>query len=100
MIPEQVRRVVAEIDQSLLPFIPGDNAPKRNQYAISDVDRLLHMRWMCAQISDFLERGSIEKAMRWLGFLQGACWVMNIASIETMKRANMAPDTTFDAERK
>jgi hypothetical protein len=36
-------------------------------------------------------RSAIEKAMRWLGFVQGALWAGGSATIEELKRMNM-PD--------
>lgn len=58
-----------------------------------------HLLWMCGQVPEFLAAGRIDKAMRWLGFLQGAMWAMGIRSVEEMKRDNMPADGAFDRDR-
>lgn len=50
--------------------------------------RSLHLLYMCEQIAIFMEEGRREKAMRWLGFVQGALWSYDAASIDEMKEVN------------
>ena len=40
-----------------------------------------------------------EKAMRWLGFVQGSLWSWNIASIDEMKRLNAPDPDAFEQRR-
>lgn len=47
-----------------------------------------HLFWMCEQAGVFLEANQIEKAMRWLGFIQGAMWYADIRSVEEMRQDN------------
>ena len=47
-----------------------------------------HLLYMCESIRGFIAAGRREKAMRWLGFLQGALWVRGLATIDDMKEAN------------
>lgn len=58
-----------------------------------------HLLWMCGQIPVFLQEGRREKAMRWLGFLQGALWAYRWRSVEAMKTDNAPEGTTIDKER-
>lgn len=58
-----------------------------------------HLLWMCDQIPAFLQEGRREKAMRWLGFLQGALWVLRWRTVEAMKTDNAPEGTTIDKER-
>lgn len=58
-----------------------------------------HLLWMCDQIPTFLQEGRREKAMRWLGFLQGALWVLRWRTIEAMKTDNAPEGSTIDKER-
>ena len=37
----------------------------------------------------FVEEGRIEKAMRWLGFIQGVMWSEGIYTIDEMKEHNV-----------
>jgi len=48
-----------------------------------------HLLYMCEMGKSLVISGRTEKAMRWLGFLQGAIWGFGIASIDKMKHWNM-----------
>ncbi len=53
--------------------------------------RIAHYKWMCVMIPKFLAEGTRskrDKAMRWLCFVQGALYELNITSIEQFKLAN------------
>lgn len=54
-----------------------------------------HLLWMCDQFRDFLREGRREKAMRWLGFIQGAFWVLGLRSVEEMKNDNKPPSRVY-----
>lgn len=47
-----------------------------------------HLIWLATAGPELLETGHREKAMRWLGFIQGALWWGNLASIEELKAMN------------
>lgn len=46
-----------------------------------------HLAFMCVEGATYAD-GRREKAMRWLGFVQGALWVGGDADIETLKGMN------------
>lgn len=46
-----------------------------------------HIRFMLKEIP-LMAEDNREKAMRWLGFVQGALYVLGVMSIEDMKQAN------------
>lgn len=60
--------------------------------------RLNHIRWMCDEVPRMLREsrpyetnaaaGRLEKAMRWLGFMQGAMAVADVMTIAEMKEDN------------
>jgi len=50
---------------------------------------LEHALWMCEEGKKLVDENRIEKAMRWLGFVQGAIWAAMSATIEDMKKVNM-----------
>jgi hypothetical protein len=33
-----------------------------------------HLAWMCSESIKFVQKGDVEKAHRWLGFIQGVLW--------------------------
>lgn len=52
-----------------------------------------HLLWMCEEgIPGLVREGRIEKAMRWLGFVQGALWAMGEYSIEKLREHNRNQD--------
>ena len=45
-----------------------------------------HLAWMCqTAIHDLIPNGRIEKAMRWLGFIQGVLVAKNYYTLEEVK---------------
>lgn len=40
---------------------------------------------MVPRLRALLDEGRIEKAMRWLGFMQGALWSIDIFSLDELK---------------
>jgi len=50
-----------------------------------------HLVWMKDEIHNIAGAGEIDKAQRWLGFLQGAAWAMGMAPLEAFKEANREP---------
>lgn len=63
--------------------------PKRNEkgaYACGDDELFGHVLWMCEEI--YKGEMGIEKAFRWLGFVQGVLYAKNIFSISEMKQHN------------
>ncbi len=49
---------------------------------------LKHCRYMVNEILSFLEQNRIEKAFRWLGFLQGCLWTAGVFSLDELKGHN------------
>ena len=47
-----------------------------------------HLLYCCEQIVVLIRDGRREKAMRWLGFVQGALWANNLATIEYLGGLN------------
>jgi len=90
---------VAYVCKKYASILDGLGAkPVNNPKAESRESRLDHLRWMCDEIPGFCQNGqpfetdsSIsgrEKAMRWLGFVQGAFSSMGVRSIEDMRDDN------------
>lgn len=55
-------------------------------------DALSHVLWMLYEIQTFAEANNLEKANRWLGFVQGILWVRGIYSIQQMMADNKSPN--------
>jgi len=50
--------------------------------------RLGHCLWMLDEVDSFVREGRLEKAFRWLGFIQGALWSQNVYTIDEMRDHN------------
>lgn len=92
MTKEKVQEVITEYRRTLLS---RGNSPARR----SEVPNEGHLMWMCNQVDEFIEEGRLEKAMRWLGFIQGALWWAGIRSVEEMKADNKPPEEELDPDR-
>lgn len=44
-----------------------------------------HAMWMCVQSLTFIQDGHLDKAFRWLGFIQGTFWACGHYSINEMR---------------
>lgn len=44
-----------------------------------------HARFMCAEVRRFLSIGDIQRALRWLRFIQGATWALGLRSLEEVR---------------
>lgn len=55
---------------------------------ILELDAIPHIQSMIPKIRVFLDEGRIEKAMRWLGFIQGILWTHDVYSLEALKSHN------------
>lgn len=73
-----------------------DEESKKDQ--LKYVGHIGHMKFMCQKGKELVTESFVdprgpypkrEKAMRWLGFLQGALWGQGLASIDEMKHWNM-----------
>lgn len=92
MTPEKIRKVLSVYGKKFEELgIPKEQFAA-NSYVISDSQCLAHCRAMIDQIDVFLNENRMDKAFRWLGFIQGCLWKAGIYSIEELKNHNR-PDT-------
>lgn len=80
---EQILSVVKKYDNMLLNM-GVVNITRENE----NPESLAHIRWMINEIPNQIMDGKIEKANRWLGFIQGVFWVKGIADIHQLKEDN------------
>ena len=50
----------------------------------SDEEKLAHCHGMLDKMESFVKEGRIEKAFRWLGFVQGCLWSASHYSLEEL----------------
>jgi hypothetical protein len=52
---------------------------------VDDLSWAAHLKYVCVEAQRFVDEGRIEKAMRWLGFLQGVLWESGEFSLDDLK---------------
>lgn len=86
---ERVRRVIEFYDAVLEEnYHVGSNRfvpPRYPEGAPPAPAALRHLRYMITEMRGFIVQGRTEKAMRWLGFLQGVLWALGVFSIDELK---------------
>lgn len=82
-INEVLDRYEAKVKEAIEMIVP----PTCDQ-SQKDYDRFDHLGGMVKKVRKFLEEGRREKAFRWLGFMQGAFWILGCYSIEEMANHN------------
>ena len=86
MTVEWMRQVLQMYCERLKDF-PSDNAcPDFHLYPSGAP----YVHWMCKEVLSWDLKEDFEKANRWLGFIQGAFWVMGFYTINEMKEHNRA----------
>lgn len=80
MTNEKVNKVVTTYEKKLSELLKTDRWEGNTQ--------LTHAQGMCAQILDLIKDDEREKAMRWLGFLQGVLYCNGIFTIDEMREHN------------
>lgn len=53
-----------------------------------DEEALEHALWMCSQTQEFCKERENEKALRWLGFIQGVLWMTGVFTIDDLRKHN------------
>lgn len=60
--------------------------PERNEDdSPQAIPRINHLLWMCNEATAMVAVGRIEKAMRWLGFIQGYLHAWGMFTLEEIK---------------
>lgn len=98
MTPAKIKEVIClYIDR--LENIKGDEAVKIKHLGRDDWPEMVavtHAAWMLPEMLDFVEAGRIDKAFRWLGFVQGILWQNGFYSIEELANHNRPKEEEDD----
>ena len=87
-------KVIEVAETYLALFAEKKTVPKcfdSDAYFPSYEQKLSHLAWMCSEIKKFAEtkqQKELEKAFRWLGFVQGVLWDLQWRSIGAMRTDN------------
>jgi len=109
MTLKQLLRVLHEYDTLLGEHLLGGEAQcleAKGEPSPDTYSQQQHARWMCQEIPRFLPshnafiepppdpkecQAKLEKAMRWLGFIQGVLWATGVRTIDEMRADNTRP---------
>jgi hypothetical protein len=87
-LKETFDRYRSHLDR-IWPDIQPCQSHKRDQSVIADLwfyeHRVSHYKFMCEHAKVLIDDKQREKAMRWLGFLQGALWREGRYSLDELK---------------
>jgi hypothetical protein len=81
-----------------------DYTPKKineNMYISFDVNKEIvfsHLRYMMDEIDRFVDEGRLDKAFRWLGFIQGVLFYKGYYSLHDLKLHNKPKDNRYEDE--
>lgn len=89
MTPERILEVVESYGPALLAVAPlGEERYLPSGILPTRSAACAHALFMCREIKSLLAEGKVEKAMRWLGWVQCTLWVFGLRSIGDLKGDN------------
>lgn len=88
MTPEKVLEVVKTY-RSLFQSMEIRSAERpRDVLFCGTIQSLEHCHSMLDKIVGFVHEGRMEKAFRWLGFIQGVLWATQVYTVDELKNHN------------
>lgn len=92
MTPEKVKEAFDACRREVRLSVDAERADPTRCYTYAP-PILKHVCWMCIEGKKLVDEGRIEKAMRWLGFVQGVLFARGLVSIEQLKNTNKPEGT-------
>ena len=84
MTSEKILEVIDKYDDVLRRMV---DSPR---YSLVEYVRVSHCITMLSEMRQLLSKGRVEKACRWLGFIQGVLWSLERYSIDALREHNRA----------
>ena len=89
MTSDKIKEVIGLYQKTLERLkVPKTRAPLETIAPEDTMGRLAHCHQMLDKMQEFLDQGRVDKAFRWLGFVQGVLWSNYIFTIEEMANHN------------
>ena len=89
MTPDEVSGLATYYEIQIMMSVGLFTEPKRE-----NTPTVSHLLYMCQEIPNLIKAGKIEKAMRWLGFLQGVFCEKDFYTIDQLRDHNRKKDDT------
>ncbi len=88
MTGKQVLQVVKQYRTYL--SLVGDKAEVANyDFSPTRGEAIRHMLSMCDRVEVMIQEDRVEKAMRWLGFMQGVLWAQGSFTLNELRGHNI-----------
>lgn len=92
------RHYRAVLGRELVPQRLSEEAAQRAVYHLPPEAVYQHLAFMAEEIPRLMDAGRTEKAMRWLGWLQGALWGTGMQTLEEAKKRNMPEGAEYSRD--
>lgn len=66
----------------------GTRLGKNLMRGTGKTDALCHAAWMCQETGKFIRQGRLDKAARWIGWIQGVLWTSGVFSLDELRGHN------------
>lgn len=96
MTPEKVIEVIEIYRQLFVERNIGKIDYPHNELLDVRMHGLEHCHGMFDKMIEFVHEGRMEKAFRWLGFVQGVLWAFRIFPLTELKNHNRPPERKED----
>lgn len=76
----------------------GEVESAKRSHAIPTVDTMRHLYFLLGEIPGLMAQGRTDKAMRWLGWVQGALWGLGFETLHDAKLRNAPKGADYSGE--
>ncbi|MFA6588155.1 MAG: hypothetical protein WCT08_03735 [Patescibacteria group bacterium] len=76
---------IIELYKTLLSDYPTKELASYEVHPQTDEEFLVHLNWMLDRMREQVTQGKLEKAFRWLGFIQGVLSAKGIRTIAQLR---------------
>jgi hypothetical protein len=87
MTPEQLVQVCTKYESELQKLVGEAKRASPDISGPDDRTACGHILWMCEQTKSYAAQ-DMEKACRWLGYIQGVLWMSGLRTISEMRDDN------------
>jgi hypothetical protein len=85
MNTSHARRLLDHYDSRVTATFPGAPVSRKPDAVIPILGEAGHLRWMIAETRGALEQGRLDRAARWLGFIEGTLVQLGLATLEDIQ---------------
>lgn len=88
MTPEKIKQVIQRYREQFVALGIEPKEFPHGELVGSSKGTLEHCSSMLDRMETFVSEGHLEKAFRWLGFIQGCLWMQGVYSLDALKEDN------------